>query len=94
MALSKSISWKKYEKIIPFPNEILLFLELGLDVLVNNAGTNPQGDDTRDTSLEDTEKVMAVNYRACYILAREAIPYLEKVKGNIVFTGSFFGNEM
>ncbi len=59
--------------------------------MVNNAGTAPEGADTRDTTLAESERVMAVNYRACYILAREALPHLEKVKGNIVFTASFFG---
>ncbi len=56
--------------------------------MVNNAGIMPKSATVREESLEAAKEVMAVNYFAPFILAREAIPFLEKVKGNIVFTSS------
>ncbi len=63
----------------------------GLDVLVNNAGIPSGGECIRNESVESARAVMDINYFAAYILAKEAIPHLEKVKGNIVFTASQLG---
>ena len=65
----------------------------GLDVLINNAGMAGSGATVRNESTELAKRVMDVNYFAAFILAREAIPHLEKVKGNIVFTSSTLSKE-
>ncbi len=64
--------------------------ELGsLDVLVSNAGTlSRHGVAFRLDPVETAKRVMDVNFFAGYILAQQAMPYLQKTKGNIVFVSS------
>jgi NAD(P)-dependent dehydrogenase (short-subunit alcohol dehydrogenase family) len=44
-----------------------------IDVLVNNAGFNKAKTPVTATSIEDLDSSYAVNYRAAYLLAREAM---------------------
>ena len=57
-------------------------------MLINNAGIASSGTNVRDGSVEEAKRCMDINYLAPYILCKEAIPHLQKVKGNIVFTAS------
>jgi NAD(P)-dependent dehydrogenase (short-subunit alcohol dehydrogenase family) len=69
----------------------------GLDALVNNAGIiRVTRGPTRDVSLEEYERVMAVNVRGTWLMCRAAIPALEAAGGGSIvnlaseaaFTGS------
>jgi 3-oxoacyl-[acyl-carrier protein] reductase len=63
----------------------------GLDVLVGCAGIDRFGV-LQDTSLEEWNRVMAVNLTGNFLLAREAIPMmLEKKAGSILFISSVYG---
>jgi NAD(P)-dependent dehydrogenase (short-subunit alcohol dehydrogenase family) len=52
-----------------------------LDILVNNAATNPMFGPIHDTSLEAFDKIMQVNLKAPFQLMRLCLPYL-KVSSN------------
>jgi 3-oxoacyl-[acyl-carrier protein] reductase len=64
-----------------------------LDVLVNNAGTTaswkPKDLDT--LSLEEWDRVFAVNVRGLFQVTRAAIPLLKQSKGCVVNTASIVG---
>ena len=64
-----------------------------LDVLVNNAGTTakwkPKNLDT--LSLEEWDRVFAVNVRGLFQVTRAAVPLLRKSEGCIVNTASIVG---
>jgi len=61
-----------------------------LDALVLNAGINYEGKVT-ETSLEDWENVIHINLTSGFIVAKAAIPYLEKNGGSIVTISSVAG---
>jgi meso-butanediol dehydrogenase / (S,S)-butanediol dehydrogenase / diacetyl reductase len=54
-----------------------------LDVLVNNAAVEVNGDVTA-TTPEEWDRLMAVNLRGAFLLSRCAIPYLRRQGGSIV----------
>jgi 3-oxoacyl-[acyl-carrier protein] reductase len=64
-----------------------------LDVLINNAGTTaswkPKDLDT--LSLEEWDRVFAVNVRGLFQVTRAAVPLLREAKGCIVNTASIVG---
>ena len=64
-----------------------------LDVLINNAGTTvpwtPK--DLESLSLEDWDRVFAVNVRGLFQVTRAAVPLLRASKGCIVNTASIVG---
>jgi 3-oxoacyl-[acyl-carrier protein] reductase len=64
-----------------------------LDVLVNNAGiTAPwKPKDLETLSLEDWDRVFAVNVRGLFQVTRAAVPMLKASKGCIVNTASIVG---
>jgi 3-oxoacyl-[acyl-carrier protein] reductase len=64
-----------------------------LDVLVNNAGiTAPwKPKDLETLSLEDWDRVFAVNVRGLFQVTRAAVPLLKAAKGCIVNTASIVG---
>ena len=63
----------------------------GLDILVNNAGTAVNRG-ISETSVEDWDRLMAVNARAPFLLCREALPYLKRSgRGRIVNIASVVG---
>ena len=64
-----------------------------LDVLVNNAGTTAswKPKDLESLSLDDWDRVFAVNVRGLFQVTRAAVPLLKKSKGCIVNTASIVG---
>jgi NAD(P)-dependent dehydrogenase (short-subunit alcohol dehydrogenase family) len=64
----------------------------GIDVLVNNAGINPQADATTAIDEAFYDLVMGVNVKGLFFCAREAIPMLRAAGGGtIVNMGSVSG---
>jgi NAD(P)-dependent dehydrogenase (short-subunit alcohol dehydrogenase family) len=55
-----------------------------LDCLINNAGVHPPATSIQDTSIDDLEAVMRVNFTSTYLGAKYAIPHLLKTRGTIV----------
>jgi 3-oxoacyl-[acyl-carrier protein] reductase len=64
-----------------------------LDVLVNNAGTTASWKprDLETLSLEDWDRVFAVNVRGLFQVTRAAVPLLKKTQGCIINTASIVG---
>ena len=64
-----------------------------LDALVNNAGTTAswKPKDLDSLSLDDWDRVFAVNVRGLFQVTRAAVPLLKKAKGCIVNTASIAG---
>jgi 3-oxoacyl-[acyl-carrier protein] reductase len=64
-----------------------------LDVLINNAGTTASWKprDLETLSLEEWDRVFAVNVRGLFQVTRAALPMLKETKGCIVNTASIVG---
>jgi len=64
-----------------------------LDVLVNNAGTTAawKPKDLESLSLEEWDRVFAVNVRGLFQVTRAAVPLLKESKGCVVNTASIVG---
>ena len=64
-----------------------------LDVLINNAGTTApwKPNDLESLSLEDWDRVFAVNVRGLFQVTRAALPMLRASKGCVVNTASIVG---
>jgi 3-oxoacyl-[acyl-carrier protein] reductase len=64
-----------------------------LDVLINNAGTTAswKPKDLESLSLEDWDRVFAVNVRGLFQVTRAALPLLRASKGCVVNTASIVG---
>jgi 3-oxoacyl-[acyl-carrier protein] reductase len=64
-----------------------------LDVLVNNAGTTAswKPKDLETLSLEEWDRVFAVNVRGLFQVTRACVPMLKEAKGCIVNTASIVG---
>jgi len=64
-----------------------------LDVLINNAGTTApwKPNDLESLSLEDWDRVFAVNVRGLFQVTRASLPMLRASKGCIVNTASIVG---
>ncbi len=62
-----------------------------IDILINNAGVIRYGE-IEHFSTEDYKTVMETNVDGTFYVTREALPYIKKRKGNIVFVGSFDSN--
>ena len=79
------------------PGEVATLLEAtlaaagGLDILVNNAATNPVYGPITDVSDEAFEKIMAVNVKAPWDLARRALPHMVARGGGSVINISSIG---
>src|SRR5207302_10252888 len=63
----------------------------GLDGLVSNAGINRPGP-LVEYSVDDWDRVFAVNTRATWLLAKAAYPALKASRGAIVAVGSMSGS--
>jgi 3-oxoacyl-[acyl-carrier protein] reductase len=64
-----------------------------LDALVNNAGTttNVKPNDLEGLSIEEWDRVFAVNVRGVFQVTRAAVPMLKAAHGSIVNTASIVG---
>jgi len=63
----------------------------GIDILVNSAGIIASGT-IKDTTLDDWEKMFAINVTAVFYLTQLCVPYLVNSKGNIVNVSSVTGS--
>lgn len=66
-----------------------------LDAIVNNAGIGGTSDSVADLSLEDFQRVLAVNLVGTFLVSRAAIPHLVNAAPGsaIVNFGSLFGQQ-
>lgn len=55
-----------------------------IDCLINNAGVHPDATGIDDTSIEDMERLMRVNYLSTFAGCKFAMPHLRKTRGTIV----------
>ena len=55
-----------------------------MDCLINNAGVHPPATPLEDTSIEDMEELMRINYLSTFAGAKYALPHLRKTKGTII----------
>src|SRR5436190_5237668 len=64
-----------------------------LDVLINNAGTTAswKPKDLETLSLDEWDRVFAVNVRGLFQVTRAAVPMLKEAKGCVVNTASIVG---
>ena len=58
-----------------------------IDCVFSNAGMLKAGD-TEDFAVADFDRIIAVNLRGSFLLARAVIPHLKKSRGAMVFTAS------
>ncbi len=59
-----------------------------LDVLINNAGYSHVNQPMTETSEEEFDRVFAVNVKAIYLAAREAVPLLRRQGGGCIINPS------
>lgn len=62
-----------------------------LDVLVHATAVMQDPGPTADLDPQEWDRVMAVNAKGAFLLAKSALPVLTRPGGSIVFTGSFSG---
>ena len=62
-----------------------------LDILVNNAAVNPVFGPVEDTGLEAFDKIIAVNVRAPFELAKLALPHFKARGGGVILNVSSIG---
>jgi L-fucose dehydrogenase len=55
-----------------------------LDALINNAGVHPPATPIEETSVEDMERLMRVNYLSTFVGCKFALPHLRRTRGAIV----------
>jgi NAD(P)-dependent dehydrogenase (short-subunit alcohol dehydrogenase family) len=55
-----------------------------IDCLINNAGAHPPATTIDDTSIEDVERLMRLNFVSTFAGCKFALPYLRKTKGTII----------
>lgn len=55
-----------------------------LDCLINNAGVHPPALSLEETSIEDMEELMRINYLSTFAGTKYALPHLRKTKGTII----------
>jgi len=62
-----------------------------LDILVNNAGTHPPTQPIDTISVEDFDRLVAINLRSVFVACRAALPALRRSGGAIVNMASAVG---
>lgn len=55
-----------------------------VDCMINNAGSHPPATTIDDTSIEDVENLMRLNFVSTFAGCKFALPYLRKTKGTII----------
>jgi len=61
-----------------------------LDIVVNNAGIYFQAS-IEETSKEQLDKIIDVNFKGTYLISKYALPLIKKNKGNIINISSVVG---
>lgn len=64
----------------------------GLDLLVNNAGIGVWGR-VEETTLDDWERVLAIDLTSVFLLTKEALPHLRRRRGYVVNIASLAGKK-
>jgi len=59
-----------------------------LDCIINNAGAHPPATTIDDTSVEDVESLMQINFVSTFAGCKYAVPHLRKTRGSIVNVSS------
>jgi NAD(P)-dependent dehydrogenase (short-subunit alcohol dehydrogenase family) len=59
-----------------------------LDCLVANAGVHPPATRVEDTSLEELDRVLRVNFVSTFASVQHALPHLRRTKGTVVVMSS------
>jgi NAD(P)-dependent dehydrogenase (short-subunit alcohol dehydrogenase family) len=59
-----------------------------LDGLINNAGIHPPAQSIDDTTIEELESVLRINFVSTFACAKYAAPHLRRTKGTIVNVSS------
>ncbi len=62
-----------------------------LDCIINNAGWHPAATSLADTSIDDVESLLRLNYISTVAGAKYALPHLIKSKGTIINIASMVG---
>lgn len=62
-----------------------------IDVLVNNAGISGVNKPTDEVTVEEWDRVMAVNVRGVFLCTKHAVPYMKKGGGSIINLSSIYG---
>ncbi|XP_053117788.1 17-beta-hydroxysteroid dehydrogenase 14 isoform X2 [Hemicordylus capensis] len=55
-----------------------------LDCLVNNAGWHPPEQQMDDVTAQEFRHLIDLNVVSCFLMAKYALPYLRKTKGNLI----------
>ncbi len=63
----------------------------GLQILICNAGGGKLGT-VRNLSVEDFKFNLDLNLTTNFVLTKQALPHLEKTRGNIVYISSVAGD--
>ncbi|KAM6959606.1 dehydrogenase/reductase SDR family member 4 [Tautogolabrus adspersus] len=64
----------------------------GIDILVSNAAVNPFFGNIMDTSEAVWDKIMAVNVKSAFLMAKLVVPHMaQRGGGNVVFVSSVAG---
>jgi len=61
-----------------------------LDIVVNNAGIYFQAS-VEETSEEQLDKIIGVNFKGAYLISKYALPLIKKSKGNVINISSVVG---
>ncbi|KAF7637070.1 hypothetical protein Mgra_00003461 [Meloidogyne graminicola] len=59
-----------------------------IDILINNAGVLAKQNISNPESIENLDYIYQINLRSVILLTQLALPYIEKVKGNVVSVSS------
>ncbi|XP_073997190.1 dehydrogenase/reductase 4 [Rhodnius prolixus] len=61
----------------------------GIDIMISNAGTNPEVGQVLDCSEEVWDKIFDINVKSAFLLSKEVLPYFYKRgKGCIIYNAS------
>lgn len=55
-----------------------------IDCLVNNVGWHPPATSLADTTLEEMERLMRLNFMTTFVASQAALPHLRRTRGTIV----------
>ena len=61
-----------------------------LDIVINNAGIYFQAS-VEETSEEQLDKIIGVNFKGAYLISKYALPLIKKSKGNVINISSVVG---